>query len=101
MPILKVFLQEILFRQDLRDRFKEQLSEIMLARSRGIVEHFRKQGKVVQYPVADIIRFASTVVIGYVLFRYLVAPELEWDDERDVDITVDLIMHGLTPREFT
>lgn len=99
MPILKIFLQEIPFQPALRERFKEQAIEKVLKRVVAIIEHYQQTGQVVPYPPAHIIRFSASVVIGYVLFRFMMAPELEWDDEKDTDITVDLIMHGLAPRE--
>lgn len=99
MPILKIFLQEIPFQQQLRDHFKEQVSEKIFNKAKSIIEHYQKEGKVVPYAPPHIIRFAATVVIGYVLFRFLIAPELEWDDEKDTDLTIDLIMYGLSPRE--
>lgn len=98
MPILKIFLQEIPFQPELRNTFKEQVAEQVISRSKTIIEHFQNKEQVVQYPPPHLIRYIASAVFGHVLQRYLLAPEYPWDDEKDVEFTIDLIVNGIKPR---
>ena len=42
-------------------------------------------------------RLTASVVLGYLLTRFLWMSEQSWDDDRDVEEMVRFILHGLTP----
>lgn len=38
----------------------------------------------------------GTAIVGFLLVRFLLMPESEWDDEREIEQTVQFIVHGLS-----
>lgn len=98
MPILKVFLQEIPFQPELREKMKKEVGSRVVGRALEVIRHYQQKGQIVPLPSEHIVRVVVSAMFGYVIARFLIVPELEWDDDRDIEIMVDLIMNGLTPR---
>ncbi|MNN95217.1 hypothetical protein D3C81_2139870 [compost metagenome] len=60
-----------------------------------ITEHFKEKGEVIDAPTPSIIRFTISSVIGYLLARLLLMPDKEWDDEAEINLTLDFMLHGI------
>ena len=48
-------------------------------------------------PPMTIARMIGSIFFGYVITRVFVVPDADWDDEREIRMTIDALMHGLTP----
>jgi AcrR family transcriptional regulator len=97
-PVLKIFLHEIPFHEELQAQFKDLVAKQVLQRAEKAVKHFQAQGKLIQLPTSTTIRLIATTIIGLILLRFLFLPEADWDDDREIEYTIDYIMHGLAPR---
>jgi AcrR family transcriptional regulator len=97
-PVLKIFLHEIPFLEELQAQFKDLVAKQVLQRAEKAVKHFQAQGKLIQLPTSTTIRLIATTIIGLILLRFLFLPEADWDDDREIEYTIDYIMHGLAPR---
>ncbi|MNI29844.1 Fatty acid metabolism regulator protein [compost metagenome] len=97
-PVIKILLHEIPFQPDLQKHFKEFIGEQILQRMNKVIRHFQEQGQIIEAPTFPIVRFIATTVIGLILSRFLFLPEASWDEEQEIETTIDLIMHGLIPQ---
>lgn len=102
LPVLRILLQEIPFHDELREPFKAMVAANVIPRLRNVVERFQAQGALrADFPPESIIRLTMTNMLGFLLARYFLIPEYAWDDETEIDRTIDFIMHGLSavPRQ--
>jgi AcrR family transcriptional regulator len=97
-PVLKIFLHEIPFHAELQLQFKEIIAKQIYERACKVVKHFQAEGKLIVLPAPTTIRLVATTVVGLILVRFLFLSEADWNDEEEMEHTVDFIMHGLAPR---
>jgi AcrR family transcriptional regulator len=97
-PVIKILLHEIPFQAELKAQFKEIIAIKVLEKITKVMIHFQRDGKIIDIPPTTAIRLTTTTIIGYLLVRFLFLPEKDWDDEQEIEYTVDFIMHGLAPR---
>lgn len=98
LPVIKIMLQEIPFHPELKAQFIDNVASKVLEHFQAVVRHYQQQGQIIPIPPLSAIRLAASTIIGFILFRVLLAPEHDWNDEQEIELTVDFIMHGLTPR---
>ncbi|WP_260471846.1 TetR/AcrR family transcriptional regulator [Bacillus salinus] len=94
-PMIKIFLQEIAFHDDIRENFKPVFQELIYKRIAPIMAHFRECGEIRNLPDATIIRLVSSTLISFFITRFIVIPEHPWDDEKELEDTIQFIMRGL------
>lgn len=95
LSTVKILLQEIPFHPELKDLFKEHIALKVYARFEKIVEHYQKKGQLIEIPAYSVFRMSLSTIFGYLLARYMILPEADWDDEAEIERTVEFIMHGL------
>ncbi|MFC0238120.1 TetR/AcrR family transcriptional regulator [Fictibacillus phosphorivorans] len=95
-PVLKIFIQEIAFHDELREPFQKLFTEHVYQKFKKIIEHFQEKGEIVPLPPETIMRMTASSIIGYILPRFLLFSDKEWDDEKEIDQIVAFIMYGLT-----
>jgi hypothetical protein len=97
LPILKIMIPEIPFQPELQAQFKEHVGKLLADRFRAIVVHFQEQSQIIDIPPHSVMRMTASVVIGFLLARFLLLPELDWDDPQEIEYTIQFIMRGLQP----
>jgi AcrR family transcriptional regulator len=95
-PILKIMIQEIPFQPELREQFKEHIAKKIAQRFSALVEHYQKEGQIIEMPTHRVIRYTASTLIGFLITRYLLFPEADWNDEEEIEQTIQFIMHGLS-----
>lgn len=95
-PVLKIFIQEIAFHDELREPFQKLFTEHVYEKFKKVIEHFQEKGEIVSLPPETIMRMTASSIIGYILPRFLLFSNKEWDDEKEIDQIVAFIMYGLT-----
>lgn len=98
-PILKIMLQEIPFQPELREQFKEHVAKKVYIRFDELVKHYQEKGQVIEMPTHSVIRFTASTVIGYLIARYVFFPEVDWNEEEEIERTIQFIMHGLSGKK--
>ncbi|WP_137790077.1 TetR/AcrR family transcriptional regulator [Bacillus sp. E(2018)] len=98
-PVLKIFIQEIAFHDELREPFQKLFTEHVYQKFKKIIEHFQEKGEIVSLPPETIMRMTASSIIGYILPRFLLFSDKEWDDEKEIDQIVAFIMYGLTGKQ--
>ncbi len=97
--MLKLTLQELLIRDEYRDAvtglWMDQLAPIISASIEAGVE----TGEIRDLPIPTVMRVIVPVLSAYATIRSLLAPEGDWNDEREVNLMLDILFNGLIPRE--
>jgi len=96
-PVIKILLHEIPFHPQLQSQVKEHIFPKVAERMESIITYFQSRGELVEMPSPTLIRMSATAIVGYILMRSLIMPENNWNDEEEIERTIQFIMHGLTP----
>ncbi|KYD07819.1 TetR/AcrR family transcriptional regulator [Heyndrickxia sporothermodurans] len=95
-PMIKILFQEIPFHPELKEQFKEHIINHVIKRLKLIVEEYQKKGEIIDMPPQTVIRLTVSSILGFVIGRYLMFPEAKWDDEAEIERTIQFILHGLS-----
>ncbi|MCA0171113.1 TetR/AcrR family transcriptional regulator [Bacillus sp. RAR_GA_16] len=95
LPIVKILIQEIPFHEELRTQFIEHIAKDLFDRFEKVIIHFQKKGELIEIPPSSAIRLSITAILGFFLARYIMIPEHEWEDDKEIELTVQFILNGL------
>lgn len=98
LPLIKILIQEIPFHPELKELFKEHVGYKVYQRMIKVVEHYQEKGEIAELPPSTVLRLMVSSALGYLMIRYIVLPEAEWDDALETEQTVNFIMAGLSPK---
>lgn len=96
LPIIKIMLHEIPFHDELKTQIIDDVASKIGEQFSTIIKHYQQKGQIIELPSMSVIRLCVTTIIGFLLSRYLLLPDKDWDDEQEIRITIDFIMHGLS-----
>ncbi|WML46313.1 TetR/AcrR family transcriptional regulator [Neobacillus sp. PS3-40] len=99
LPVLKIMLQEIPFQPELKEQILEQVAKKIFDRMSILIKGYQEKGQIIEMPTASVARLTITSVLGFLISRYILFPDFEWDDEVETERTVQFIMHGLGKKE--
>jgi AcrR family transcriptional regulator len=97
LPMVKILIQEIPFHDDLRQSFKEIVGKHVFEHFVRVIELYQKEGGILNAPPRSVIRFIISNGLGLVMAFLFIVPELDWDEEEEVERTIQMMMHGLRP----
>ncbi|OEF97483.1 TetR/AcrR family transcriptional regulator [Desulfuribacillus alkaliarsenatis] len=95
LPILKIFLQEVAFHNELNKEIKDLFTKHVYVEFTKIVDHFQAKNQLIPLPSDTVIRLTITTVIGFLITRFIILPDYDWDDEQEIAYTVKYIVAGL------
>jgi AcrR family transcriptional regulator len=96
MQLFRILIQEIPFQPELKEQFKEHIAKKIVERFQKVIEHYQAKGQIIDMPPYSVIRMTASTIFGYVIARFLLVPEAEWNDEAEIERTVQFLMHGLS-----
>ncbi|MBO0991833.1 TetR/AcrR family transcriptional regulator [Bacillus sp. SD088] len=95
LPVIKILLQEIPFHPELREQFLNHIAKDTFDRVEELIKGYQEKGQIIDMPPASVARLAITSALGFLISRYVLFPEMEWDDEVETERTIQFILHGL------
>lgn len=95
MTVFKILIQEIPFHPELKEQFKEHIARKIFEKFTSLVDHYKEKGQIIDLPSPAVVRFSATSIFGLLLVRYVFLPEEDWDDEKEIEMTVQMIMNGV------
>lgn len=98
MRIIKILIHEVPFQPELLEQVKNLASEIVFRRIEKVILHFQEKGQIVDAPPWRIARTGASIVIGMILVHVLILPDFPFDEEEEIERTVDLLMYGIAGR---
>jgi AcrR family transcriptional regulator len=99
MTAFRILIQEIPFHPELKDQFKEHVGNKIVQRFQELVEYYKEKGQILDLPTEAVIRFTASSVFGFLLIRHLILPEADWDNEKEIEMTIKMIMNGISTIE--
>ncbi|OEH85271.1 TetR family transcriptional regulator [Desulfuribacillus stibiiarsenatis] len=95
IPMVRIFLQEIAFQPELQSECKKIFTDNVYQSFQKITLHFQNKGEIVKFPPDTVIRMTMTTIIGFLMTRFLILPDQQWDDTIEMEDTIQFLMHGL------
>ncbi|MEK8127831.1 TetR/AcrR family transcriptional regulator [Paenibacillus filicis] len=95
--LIKILLHEVPFHPELLEQLKGMLTHIVFHRIEKVVLHFQAQGQVIEAPPWRIMRSAASLFIGMIVTHVFLVPEHPFDEDEEVERTLDILMHGISP----
>jgi AcrR family transcriptional regulator len=95
-PLLRIVIQEVAFHAELQERFQEVFLKEVFPKFEEALNHLKANGKLIDFPNSTMIRMIISAIVGFLVTRFIIAPDLEWDDDVEIDRTIHFIMHGLS-----
>lgn len=94
---IKVFFSELLYNETLRTQFIETARNELIAAFKDTILTLQKNKIIIDWPFNEIFRYMIAVVVGYVLDRYVLFPNREWDDDVEAGYLVAELEKVLQP----
>ncbi|TXK86625.1 TetR/AcrR family transcriptional regulator, partial [Parageobacillus sp. SY1] len=98
LPAIRVFWQEIAFHEEIKEQFQRVFTVHVYQKFKKIVEYFQTKGEIAAIPVDSVIRMTITTIAGFLVTRFIVLPDYEWDDEAEMERTIQFLMNGLAKK---
>ncbi|MBJ7987242.1 TetR/AcrR family transcriptional regulator [Bacillus cereus] len=97
-PMIKILIQEVPFQPELKSEIQQLIETELLVHFKKLIAKFQKEGTIIEIPPSSVLRLTLSAVLGLLLTRFLLLPEEKWDDEVEIENTIQFILYGLTPR---
>lgn len=92
LPLVKIVIQEMIVREDLREDIKKIFMENIYEHFNRVIDSIKKNDEIVDLPNLSIFRIMITNAMGYFIPRFILFPNLNWDDEKEKEITIESII---------
>ncbi|ALC80387.1 MULTISPECIES: TetR/AcrR family transcriptional regulator [Bacillus] len=92
-PVIKIFIQEVFFHEELQSHFKKLFSEHVYHPFKQKVEAAVEKGELVELPADTIIRLIVSSIMGLVAARFIAG--IEMDEKEEIERTVQFVMRGI------
>jgi AcrR family transcriptional regulator len=99
LPVVKIMFQEIPFQPELREQFFDLVAKNIFNSVEKVIIGYQEKGLLVDMPPESIARLTITNILGFLFSRYVLLPHLDWDDELEIEQTIQFIMHGIGKRD--
>nr|WP_066297331.1 TetR/AcrR family transcriptional regulator [Bacillus sp. FJAT-29937] len=97
LPLIKILIQEIPFHPELKEQFFEHIAKKVFDRYIKVTEYYQDKGQIIEILPKQVIRLTVTTIIGYLFSRYILFPDSQWNDEEEIELTIQFLMRGLAP----
>lgn len=98
MKLIRILVHEIPFHPELLEQAKALFRDIVAVRIQKVIAHFQAQGQIKEEQPWIIMRTAASLFIGLALTHLVLMPDEPYDEDKEIDRIVDLLMHGISPR---
>lgn len=97
-PMIKILIQEVPFQPELKSEIQQLIETELLVHFKKLIAKFQDEGEIIKLPPSSVLRLTLSAILGLLLTRFLLLPEEKWDDEVEIENTIQFILYGLTPR---
>lgn len=96
---IKVFFSELLYNENLRQEFIDVARDQFIVSFEGTVTKLQKHNLIIDWPFTMIFRYIASVVAGYILDRYVLFPNRDWNDDNEAKYLVAELEKVLQPEQ--
>jgi AcrR family transcriptional regulator len=98
-PILKILVNEFMSQEYIRDEIESLFYEYGYNKIENLFDKFKEKGDIIDIQTMTAFRIIITNVLGYFIPRFILYPNLEWDDKTEKDLVVKTIISALSPAD--
>ncbi|WP_174616437.1 TetR/AcrR family transcriptional regulator [Virgibacillus ihumii] len=98
LPLIKIVMQELAFHQDIQDAYKKEFSGKVYPAFNQTLNFYKEKGELRDLPNETIIRLIVSSIIGFMITRFILQPDKNWDDEGEIKQLISVIMGGVGKR---
>ncbi|WP_245183627.1 TetR/AcrR family transcriptional regulator [Lentibacillus salicampi] len=95
VPLIKILLQELAFHPEIQTAYKRAFSEKVYPALNQAIDFYKQKGELRDLPNETIIRMVVPSVLGFMMTRFILKPDQNWDDEAEIKQTITVIMGGV------
>jgi AcrR family transcriptional regulator len=96
---LKLALQEVLLRPAEVARMRDMAETTALPIVFAAMAQLRERGELRDIPPRTLLRVMLSLVGGYLVGRFVLFPDADWEDEEDIAATVDIVLNGISRKK--
>jgi len=93
---LRIFIQDLPIDRDLQIFARDQFEKTMYPIVREFIERHQRAGIIKPIEPEIIIRMVITSFFGYAFLKFILFPEHAWNDERQIQQTIEIIANGIS-----
>lgn len=93
--ILRIMIQEIWLHPELMESLAEQFNGQLRAQMQQRFETFVASGEIRPMAFQTFLRLMISQFMGLIIPRVILFPELDWDEEREIQETLQVLIQGL------
>lgn len=97
--LFKIMLQELPLQPELQAQFKTHILPAVYERMTALIRHYQQKGEIIELPPYSVVRLIASTIFGYLIGRYMLFTEFNWDEEAEIERTIEFIMHGLAGKQ--
>ncbi|WP_342719510.1 TetR/AcrR family transcriptional regulator [Bacillus paramycoides] len=97
-PMIKILIQEVPFQPELKNEIQHLVETELFSHFKKLIVKFQEDGEIIEMPPSSVLRLTLSAVLGLLLTRFLLLPEEKWNDEVEIENTIQFMLYGLTPR---
>lgn len=95
VPLVKILLQELAFHPEIQHSYKKVFAEKVYPAINHVLDFYKGKGEIQDLPNDTLIRLMAPTVLGFLITRFLLQPDLDWDDDLEIKRTIAFIMRGI------
>lgn len=93
--IFKILISELMHRDEMREQMISFFQHSPYQHVMAVFDTFKERGELIDLPNATLFRTMFTQVFGYLIVRFTLFPDMNWDDSREVEQLVQVILKGI------
>jgi len=97
--LMKIFLQEMAFHSEIKQTFQTIFEKEVYPKFMEAINQFKKEGQLIDYPAESILRLTVTSLAGFLITRFVLLPDYDWDDEAEIERTLQFTLKELSPSD--
>lgn len=95
LPVVKIVLQEVPFHPEMKKQFIDHVAKVLFDRVSAVIKNYQEQGQLIEMPPESIARLAISSILSFLFTRYILLPDLEWNDEEETEQLIRFILNGI------
>ncbi|MGL6108232.1 TetR/AcrR family transcriptional regulator [Romboutsia sp.] len=92
---IKILIQEFISQKDTREEIKEIFIDNAYPRVNKIIYRLKEKGEIIDIYTGEVIRIIISNIFGYFIQRFIICPELNYDDKHDKEVIANTIIKAL------
>ena len=93
----KFIVQELLLRPELASPFRDKFHCHVAPLYEAALKRLQEHGQMRDLPSDAVHRMLGSVLLGYAVQRFIMRPDMKCDEDRDLQLMVDMLARGLRP----